>query len=108
MSDITIKSHDTGITFSDTLTLDGVPFDLTSCSVKFLMRLKSGGTAFSATATIVDASAGTVSYQPGANFPTTAGRYYQEWEVTTSASKVLSFPGNSYNSIRIIDDLNGA
>jgi len=104
----TIKAFDTAITFSDTLTRDGVAENLTDASVKFLISERTGGTAFSASATIVSAAAGTVSYQPSAGFPTTAGKYIQEWEVTFSDGRILTFPGNRHNKIKIIEDINRA
>ena len=110
----TIKSHDTAITFSDALTLGGVAYDLTGCTVKFVLRNRTndgdgGVRAFSDAATVVSEPAGTVSYQPGAGFPTQIGKYRQEWEVTIVATgRTLSFPSDDYNDVKIIEDLNGA
>jgi hypothetical protein len=106
MSKTSIKSGDTAIEFTATLTRNNVPVNLTSSSVKFLLRNRATGTAFSATATIVVAAAGTVSYEPGVGFPTTAGNYSQEWEVTFPDTTVLTFPSAGYNTLVIEDDLN--
>lgn len=104
MNTVIIKSGDTAIEFRDTLTVDGVPYNLTDCTVKFLMAF--GSRTFSAAATVVSPAAGTVKYPVGTGFPTEPGAYQQEWEVTTAANRVLSFPGDTFNIVSIIDDLN--
>lgn len=101
----TIKSGDTLLSFTDTLTVNGSAVDLTNWTVKFLLK-RDGETVHSADATITDAATGTVSYSPGAGFPTAPGTYRQEWEGTNAATKILTFPSDSYNSVIIIEDLN--
>jgi hypothetical protein len=107
---VTIKSYDTGIQFTDALKLAGAAYNLTGCSLKFIIRLKgvTAADAFADAATIVSAVAGTVSYLPGAGFPTDVGKYQQEWEVTTPLNRVITFPGGEYNEVKIITDLNEA
>ena len=105
MTTPTIKAGDDAGTFSDALYLDSVAINLTGCSVLFLMR-KDGGVVFSATATIVSAAAGTVRYTIGTGFPTTPGKYKQEWQITQANSKILTVPSNGYNEVIILDDLN--
>lgn len=105
MSEVTIKRYDTGLVFTDTLINDGVPVDLTGCTVKFIM--KKGMLVFSAAAVIVAPEAGTVSFGP-AQLPSEVGSYSQEWEVTFNDQRVLTFPSNTYNTVRVIADLNNA
>ena len=101
-----IKSQDTAITFSDTLRVDGTPVDLTGATVLFLMTTTERGSLFSAAATVVSAAEGTVNYQPGGGFPTLPGAYLQEWEVTFTNGRRLTFPSAGYNQITIVADLN--
>jgi len=102
MSKVTIKSNDTALNFTDTLLLNGQPFNLTGCTVDFKMK---GSTSFADSATVVSAADGTVSYQPGVSFPTTAGKYSQEWEVTDTNGKILTFPSDDYNQVVIIANI---
>lgn len=103
MTTTTIKAYDTAITFTSTLETNGVAQNLTGATVQFI--LKRSATVFSAAATIVSATAGTVRYSPGGGFPTTVGTYKQEWEVTFGDSTILTFPSSSYNEVVIIADL---
>jgi hypothetical protein len=104
MTTATIKSNDTAIIFTSTLTKNDVAIDLTGASV--LMLLRKGSTSYSLAATIVSAAAGTVSYTPGTGFPTEAGKYSQEWEITFSGGTKLTCPSGEYNKVIIADDLN--
>lgn len=107
MTTLKIKSGDTSLEFTDTLMVDGVADDLTGSTVLFLMKkYRSPGTAYSFAATIVTAASGTVSYVPGVGFPTDVGSYKQEWQVTYSNGKILTFPTDGYNTIEIVEDLN--
>lgn len=107
MTTVRIKSGDTALEFTDTLTVDGVADDLTGSTVLFLMkRIRSPGTAYSLSASLVTAASGTVSYVPGVGFPTDVGSYKQEWQVTYSNGKILTFPNDDYNVIEIVEDLN--
>lgn len=101
-----IKAFDTAVTFTDTLMLGGSAVNLDGAAVLFI--LERNGTVFSAPATIVTPASGAVSYQPSAGFPTAAGDYRQEWEVTFPDSTKLTFPGDAYNKVTIIADLNAA
>jgi len=101
-----IKSFDTAIVFSDTLTIDGVAADLSSTTVLFILKA-ADDTVFSAAATVdADPTTGAVTYVPSAGFPTTAGSYKQEWEVTFLDTTKLTFPSDGYNKVTIIEDLN--
>ena len=102
---MTIKANDTAVTFSDTLSIDGTAADITGSTVTFIMDSDDDAPAFSAAATIVDPIAGTVSYTPTAGFPTAPGTYKQEWQVTFPSGKILTFPSETYNKVKIIADL---
>ena len=106
MATVEIKSGDTAISFDGTLTQNGSAVDLTSATVKFLLKHRTSGTAYVLNAIVIDAEAGTVRYVPGVGFPTTAGTYNQEWEVTFADTTVLTFPSSGYNALIITDDLN--
>jgi hypothetical protein len=100
---ITIKQHDTKITFVDTPKVDGVALtsgDLVGCALSFL--LKSATVSIKAAATITGA---TFSYDPVPADVSTIGTYQQEWEVVYPSGKILTFPNDSYNSVIIIADL---
>jgi hypothetical protein len=105
MSTQRIKRHDTGQLFTSTLTLDGDPFDLTNCTVSFIMKTDDGVTQVKQTATVTDAGAGEVEYQPLAADVDTSGRYNVEWEVILPGGKILTFPNDGYNRLIILDDL---
>ncbi len=105
---VTIKSGDTGIIFTDTLTLNGVPYDGTDATVLFVLKPRAGGSTFSDTGTFdpdQSTNPGVVTYAPGTGFPTAISGYNQEWQVTTTDALTITFPGNSYNLIEIIENL---
>jgi hypothetical protein len=105
MTTVKIKSGDTAIEFTSTLQTNGTAVNLTGATVVMLLKLgDAAGTSHSAT--IVSAAAGTVKCVPGGSFPTTAGRYLQEWQVTFSDTTILTFPSDGYNFVVILDDLN--
>jgi len=103
----TIKRRDTGQSFTASLkTIDGLPRDLTNCTVKFVMAKYDGTEVINAAATIVGSETdGTVKYTPVADDIDTTGNYLVEWHVYDSLGKRLSYPGTSYNELSIIPDL---
>lgn len=101
---IVTKQHDTKITFTDTPTIDGVtvpPGDLAGCTLSFL--LKSDTLAIKKAAVI--AGDGTFSYDPVSADVAEIGKFQQEWEVVYPTGKILTFPNNGYNVVKIIADL---
>lgn len=70
---------------TDTISIDGVPFDLTSSTVKLKMRAEGSSTLkVDTAATIVTPAAGTVRYDWAALDVDTAGDFLFWWEVTTA------------------------
>ena len=108
MTTVKIKANDTGQIFDGTLTIEGTAVNLSGATVLMLLKLvESPYTAYSLSASVVSAAAGTVRcLATVSGFPTTPGTYKQEWEVTFSDTTKLTFPSNGYNFIQMLDDLN--
>jgi hypothetical protein len=107
MTTITTKQHDTKITFTDTPTLDGVPIppaNLAGCTVSFLMKISDGSIPGIKKTAVINVD-GTFSYDPVAGDVATIGKFQQEWEVVYPTSKILTFPNDGYNTVKIIADL---
>jgi hypothetical protein len=87
---------DTAPDFTATLTSDGVAANLTGATVVLHFATPSG--ALSPAASLVDASAGTISYSWAAQDLTDARVGVWSWEaqVTFSDGKVQTFPGGSF------------
>jgi hypothetical protein len=100
---INIKQHDTKGKFIDILMLNGAPIPLAGCIVSFL--LKKSGVAIKQLATIVDANAGSVEYQPTADDVSKDGKYQQEWEIIFPDTQILTVPNNTWNTVNILKDL---
>ena len=107
----TIKRGDTHIPSTDTLTdLSGSAINLSAAAtVTFVMRSQAGvAPKVSATATIVNATTGAVSYTWGSQDTNVAGRYDVEWLVTWADSTVERYPLRGYKSVSIEEDLSTA
>lgn len=102
MAIVRLKAGDNE-TFTSTLKSGGVAVNLTGSTVRFLLRLvDSPNTAYSYSATIVNAAAGTVRYTSDSNFTRVTGKYRQEWEVTTSGGSVSTYLNSDYHYIVIL------
>lgn len=85
----------------------GVPADLTSTTVRFIMRaIGSTVPKVAATANIIGAPTnGAVRYSWATNDLDTPGKYRGEFEVTYSGGKTRTFPAEGYIAIEVWDDL---
>lgn len=103
---IYIKEGDTARAWTDTLTLDGDPIDLTDATV-VLVKRRVGvcDSEERLEADIVSSAAGTVSYQPLENDVEIAGTFELEWEITFSDDSVLTVPTSGYIRLIILRDL---
>jgi lysophospholipase L1-like esterase len=98
---VQLKRNDTKDTISYTVTnLDGSVVNLTGASIKFVMG-KNKTLITNATATIVSAAAGTVSYTLTESDTLVAGTFNAEFEVTFSDGKVKTYPSNGYIQVKI-------
>lgn len=112
MSAIIIKQHDTKITFTDTPTIDGVPVlssDLSGCTLSFILKGKANDgsdVAIKQTA-MLDLSGANAAfkYDPVAGDVAKDGKFKQEWEAIYPSGKILTFPNNGYNTVKIVADL---
>jgi hypothetical protein len=108
MADFYLKKGDTlsaiEITCKDA---NGVAVNLTGATVKFSMKLTSTGAVkvSLASATIVSATGGIVSYSWAAADVDTAGEYSGEFQVTFSAGGIQTFPNSSDIPISIRADV---
>lgn len=108
-----IKSGDTRPAYLTDLTDDfgdpgAAPIDLTlATEVNFLMRLhgSTGSPEIRSPMTIADAVNGTVQYAWQAGDTDTPGDYDVEFEITWSDGGIETVPNDSYNTVRVVDDL---
>lgn len=112
METVRIKRGDTKGLFVDTLKVNGVPVDITGCTVRFIMRRVGKPTKLvNQLASITSPTTGDVQYQPVGSDVDTEGKYEQEWEVTFPSTRKLTFPNSDpaadapYNTVLIARDL---
>jgi len=105
MADFTIGEGDRLPEITGTLRVDGVAINLTSSTVKFIMMDSAGALKVNASATIVSASAGTVSYAWTAADTDTAGLYTAEWEITFTDTRKETVPNGSKLIVEVVPDL---
>ena len=104
---VTIKQHDTQLTFKSTPSINNVPLapaDLAGCTVSFLLKDPTNPAGAIKKAAVINADA-TFSYNPVPTDVATIGKYQQEWEVVYPTTKLLTFPNSEYNIVKIIADL---
>lgn len=100
-----LKRGDTARKITDTLSLSGLPIDLTGATVVLVWAL-AGSVAQRKTASIVgDPTTGNVSYAPTTEDVATAGVVRIEWEITFADTTVLTVPTVDETILRILPDL---
>lgn len=107
MSTINIKRGDTFPTITDTLLLDGNPFDLTAATVTLNFKSKDTPAviSFKKVATVVGTPTdGNVSYQVEADITQDVTSWDAEWEVT-KGGLIMTFPSLDFHEVNIIPDL---
>lgn len=107
MATVLTKRFDTKITFLDYPTINGVavpPSTFTGCTVLFLLKDQSGQVVLSKAAQIN--ADGSFQYNPVSADVSVADTYQQEWEVTFPGNLKLTFPNGTYNTVKILPDLN--
>lgn len=105
---IVTKQHDTKITFKDNPTIDNVPVppsDFSGCTVSFLLRCDTITPPKALKQAAVIQPDASFTYDPIPTDVDTIGKYQQEWEVIYPTGKILTFPNNGYNVVKIIADL---
>lgn len=100
----TLVQNDTSPAITATLTADGTAVDLSGATVKFQMTNRANETKVNASATVTDATAGTVSYQWQTGDTDTTGWFRGRWEVTFSDGTIRSFPAPGTTQIHIVYD----
>ncbi len=107
MSSIITKQHDTKTRFRDTPTIDDVAQPPgTFSSVSFLLKGKANdGSDVAIKQTAVIDTDGTFYYDPVDGDVAKDGKFKQEWEAIYPSGKILTFPNNGYNTVKILPDL---
>lgn len=90
---LTIDKGNLSPSVADTISIDGVPFDLTGCSVTFNMRPSNSSTVVvTGAAVIVDALTGEVRYDWNTGDTDVEGQYAFWFDVTLPSTEVSSTP----------------
>jgi hypothetical protein len=107
MNSVTIKQHDTKITFRDIPTINGAavpPANFAGCTVSFVMKGDDTTITPIKQAALINGD-GTFSYAPVPTDVASIGNFKQEWEVVYPDTSRLTFPNGGYNLVKIIADL---
>ena len=101
-----IKQANTLPVYTDTLTdASGNVINLTGATVTFHMTNMFAGNVVNATATIVNAALGQVSYSWQSGDTSIPGTYSAEWAVVFSGGSQETFPLTGYRTIEILPDI---
>jgi len=100
---IRIKRGDTFYGLRATLKRNGVPVDLTDCTVNFFMT--NGKITVTPLVNILDAPNGLVQVVFDSGDTDTAGIYRAEFEVTHVDGRKETFPSDRYLMLQIVPDL---
>lgn len=95
-----IALGDTLPTLNATLLAGGEAYDLTGCTVQLRYRKRGSTTTLTKSATVVDATAGTVQYAWQSGDLTEAGTYEVQWRVT-DGSDTYTFPNGDPASFEV-------
>lgn len=99
---MTIKRGDTKNAIHAFIKQNGLPVDLTDCTVKFFM---SNGVE--AVVEIMNAQKGEVFYSLKEETVGKTGFYNYEFKVIYEDQRIETFPNDGYLKLRIYDDLRG-
>jgi hypothetical protein len=81
---------------------DGLPVDLTGCTVEIVYWVPDTSVAFTGAATIIDADSGAVQFQPSAGDTDKSGVYVVEWVTTrTVGGEKQTYPVDDVYLLRI-------
>jgi hypothetical protein len=105
MADFSIKSFDRLPSIKATLNANLT----TATGVTFIMRPKAGGLVKVNSAAVIEtAASGVVRYDWATGDTDTPGEYQAEWEVIWPGPKTQTFPTETYHTIAVLADLDGA
>ena len=111
MSSVHMRQNDTLPALECTLKHNGVAYPYsTDDTVRFVMKSSAGTEMVDQTSTgtlaaMVSSTAGTVIYNWASSDTTLSGDFLADWELTTAAGKVLTFPNSGHIEIRIDPEL---
>lgn len=109
-ADLKFKRHDSGPNIDAVLSSSTGVVILTGATVKFYVEDSAGTAVVDETSTgsrvsIVAATCGAVRYVPSSSMTTSSFRGKAEWQVTFSASTVMTFPNDGHTTIIVHGDL---
>src|ERR1700729_258239 len=110
-ADLFIRAGDTVPVVTDTiLDQNGLALNLTGATVTFRLRsLQSAApVTLTGTASVTNATLGTVQYAWAAADTATSGLYMAEWQVALPGGGTYTFPNDGYRTIAIEQPLTAA